>query len=155
MLRSPLLLAAVLPLLLAMPSAPAADEMPDFEGATLTGDWGGMRSDAWQRGLHAEAGYKADVLQARNGSGRATRNVRHLDLKLRADLERLFGWQDAVAYFNVIDDRGSGANSHAGSLMGISSIEVPVPTTRVPWPFGPGTAWSLVATSTTPRPGMR
>jgi porin len=131
MLRSPLLLAAVLPLLLAMPSAAAADEMPDFEGATLTGDWGGMRSDAWQRGLHAEAGYKADVLQARNGSGRATRNVRHLDLKLRADLERLFGWQDAVAYFNVIDDRGNGANSHAGSLMGISNIEVPVPTTRV------------------------
>ena len=31
----------------------------------------------------------------------------------------------------MIDDRGNGSNAHAGSLMGISNIEVPVPTARV------------------------
>ncbi len=97
----------------------------------MSGDWGGGRSVLWEKGLHLEAGYKADVLQGRRGSSRATRNVRHLDLKARADLERLFGWQDAVAYLNVIDDRGNGSNAHAGSLIGVSNIEVPVPTTRI------------------------
>ena len=97
----------------------------------MSGDWGGGRTALWEKGLHLEAGYKADVLQGRRGSSRATRNVRHLDLKARADLERLFGWEDAVAYLNVIDDRGNGSNAHAGSLMGVSNIEVPVPTARI------------------------
>jgi len=131
MLRLSHVRAIALAFLLVASVVHAADEMPDFAASTLTGDWGGVRSEAWQRGLQAEAGFRADILQGRRGDSRATRSVRHLDLKLRADLDRLFGWQDTVAYINVIDDRGSGANSHAGSLMGVSSIEVPVPTTRV------------------------
>lgn len=118
-------------MLLPLSIACAADDMPDFAMATMTGDWGGARSAAWRAGLQLEAGFKADVLQGRRGESRATRNVRHLDLKLRADLDRLLGWQDTVAFLNVIDDRGAGSNAHAGSLMGVSNIEVPVPTTRV------------------------
>lgn len=114
-----------------VPLPALADEAPDFAGATLAGDWGGVRTELWEKGLHLEAGYKADVLQGRKGGSRATRNDRHFDLKVRADLDRLFGWQDAVAYFNVIDNRGNGSGAHAGSLMGVSNIEVPVPTTRV------------------------
>lgn len=108
-----------------------ADEAPDFAAATLTGDWGGARTAAWERGFQWEAGLKTDVLNGRNKDRSATRSMTHTDLKLRTDLDKVFGWEDTVAYLNVIDDRGSGANAHAGSLMGISNIEVPVPTTRL------------------------
>ena len=123
--------AALVLLLPCVASSALADDAPDFAATTLSGDWGGARTEVWEKGLHFEAGYKVDVLQGHKGSSTATRNVRHLDLKLRADLDRLLGWQDAVAYLNVIDDRGNGSNAHAGSLMGISNIEVPVPTARV------------------------
>lgn len=105
--------------------------MPDFSAATLTGDWGGLRTTAWQNGFQWEAGLKWDAVHGRNGERSATRSVTHLDLKLRTDLDKVFGWQDTVAYVNVIDDRGSGSNAHAGSLMGVSNIEVPVATTRL------------------------
>ena len=108
-----------------------ADEAPDFAAATLTGDWDGARTAAWERGFQWEAGLKTDVFNGRNKDRSATRSMTHTDLKLRADLDKVFGWQDTVAYLNVIDDRGNGSNAHAGSLMGVSSIEVPVPTTRL------------------------
>ncbi len=113
------------------PLAARADEAPDFAGRALTGDWGGARTQAWQNGVQWEAGYKLDVLNGRNGQSNNTRNASHFDLKLRTDLEKLYGWKDTVAYLNVIDDRGNGSNAHAGTLMGISNIEVPVATTRV------------------------
>lgn len=113
-------------------SQPAiADEVPDFATSTLTGDWGGARSAAWENGYQLEAGLKWDGLHGRNKDRSATRGVTHVDLKLRTDLEKVFGWQDAIAYLNVIDDRGSGSNGHAGSLMGVSNIEVPAATTRL------------------------
>jgi porin len=56
----------------------------------------------------------------------------HLELKARFDLDKLWNWTDAIAYVNVINDRGKGINArHAGSLMGVSNIEVGVPATRV------------------------
>lgn len=118
--------------LLSMVSQPvAADDAPDFASATLSGDWGGARTAAWERGFQWEAGLKTDVFHGRNKDRSATRSMTHTDLKLRTDLDKVFGWNDAVAYLNVIDDRGNGSNAHAGSLMGVSNIEVPVATTRL------------------------
>jgi porin len=108
-----------------------ADEAPDFAASTISGDWGGARTVAWENGYQLEAGLKWDALHGRNKDRSATRNMVHTDLKLRTDLDKVLGWQDTVAYLNVIDDRGSGSNAHAGSLMGVSNIEVPVSTTRV------------------------
>ncbi len=117
--------------LAAAPAVVLADAVPDFAAVTLSGDWGGARTAAWENGVHLEAAFRVDVLQGRKGDSSATNSVRHSDFKLRADLERLYGWKDAIAYFNVIDDRGNGFNNFAGSLMGVSNIEVPVPTTRI------------------------
>lgn len=108
-----------------------AESVPDFAAETLTGDWGGARTQAWQNGVHWEGGLKWDLLNGRSGASDKTRSAVHLDLKLRTDLENLFGWKDTVAYFNVIDDGGNGTNAHAGSLTGVSNIEVPVATARV------------------------
>ncbi|MDK9701662.1 MAG: carbohydrate porin [Sulfuritalea sp.] len=121
------LLAALAPPVLAAPEA-----APDYASLTLTGDWNGARSELWQRGLAFEAGLKFDSLRNRGGTANGSQTVSHLELKLRADLEKLLGWSDAVAYVNTDTDGGAGINARrSGSLMGVSNIEVPVPTTRL------------------------
>jgi porin len=115
---------------LAFPAA--AETAPDFAGTTLTGDWNGARSEWWQRGLALEAGLKLDSLHNRGGTRDGGQTVTHLELKLRADLEKLLGWNSTVAYLNTDTDGGAGINARrTGSLMGVSNIEVPVPTTRL------------------------
>ncbi len=105
---------------------------PDYATTTLSGDWGGSRSELWRRGLALEAGLKFDSLHNRGGTANGGQTVTHLELKLRADLEKLLGWNSTVAYLNTDTDRGAGINARrTGSLMGVSNIEVPVPTTRL------------------------
>ncbi|MBI3094209.1 MAG: carbohydrate porin [Rhodocyclales bacterium] len=110
----------------------AADTTPDYAATTLSGDWGGARSALWQRGIALEGGLKLDHLHNRGGIRDGGHTLSHLELKLRADLERLLGWSNAVAYLNTDTDAGAGVNArHTGSLMGVSNIEVPLSTTRL------------------------
>lgn len=68
-------------------------------------------------------GYKLDVLANPGGLDDGSGAMGNLDLKLRADLDALWGWKDSVAYLHVISDHGSKLNGkHAGSLMGLSSM---------------------------------
>lgn len=110
--------------------AAAAENAPDYSATTLSGDWSGARSALWQRGLALEAGLKLDSLRNRGGTRDGGRTVSHLDLKLRADLEKLLGWQNAIVYVNTVTDAGAINAPHAGSLMGVSNVEVPLATTR-------------------------
>jgi porin len=123
--------AAGIALLAGLAFPAAAETTPDFSGTTLTGNWNGTRSELWQRGLALEAGLKLDSLHNRGGTADGGKTVSHLDLKLRADLEKLLGWNNAVAYVNTVTDSGSINARHTGSLMGVSNVEVPVPTTRL------------------------
>ncbi len=117
---------------LSLPAAAEPEAAPDYAGATLSGDWGGSRSELWQRGLALEAGLKLDSLHNRGGASDGRQTVTHLELKLRADLEKLLGWNSTVAYINTITNDGAGINARrTGSLMGVSNLEVPVPTTRL------------------------
>lgn len=119
-------------ILFASPVQAAEDGALDFAGATLTGDWGGARQAAWRSGLSLEAALKLDVLRNRGGQGEGTRTMTNLDLRFRADLNKVAGWEGTTAYLHVLDDRGAGINARqSGSLMGVSNIEVPVPTARV------------------------
>ena len=116
-------------------AAHAADEesTPDYARNTAIGDPGGQRTVLLRQGLSVEAGYKIDYLRNLSGGIEpGSANMRNLDLKLRADLDRLLGLPGASAYLHVLDNRGTGINArHLGSLMGVSNIEVPVPTTRI------------------------
>lgn len=117
---------------LALPAAAEPEAAPDYASTTLSGDWGGSRTDLWRRGLAFEAAFKADSLRNRGGMRDGSQTVSHLELKLRADLDKLLGWKDAVAYINTDTDEGAGINARrTGSLMGVSNLEVPVPTTRL------------------------
>jgi porin len=54
------------------------------------------------------------------------------DIKLAADLDRLWGWASTRAQIHFLYDWGNGVNTHhTGSIIGVSNIEWPVNTTRV------------------------
>ncbi len=119
-------------LCLLFPLIAIAEDAPDYTNATLTGDWGGARTEAWRKGLSWDAGLKIDALHNRGGTSKGGKIMTQLDIKLRADLNKLWGWTGGLVYLNLIDDRGAGINArHTGSLAGVSNIEVPVPTARV------------------------
>lgn len=111
----------------------ADDDSAGFADTTLTGDWGGLR-DSWQeRGLAVELGYRWDMLRiASGGLRRGGRPISHFDLKLKADFEKLSGWDGAAAYVNLIYDGGGKTNrDFLGSQLGVSNVEVPVSTARL------------------------
>lgn len=111
----------------------AAAEAPDFDANTLTGGWSGLRAEQSGRGWDWDLGLRLDQMSVvRGGLGQGGRPLTHLDFKLKADLDKVIGWQGATAFFNLIDDRGGKPNAdNAGSLLGVSNIEVPVATTRL------------------------
>ena len=110
----------------------AAEEVPDFAGATLSGDWGGRRSEAWQSGWAFDGTVTVDALRNRGGQRNGGGAMTNIDLRATADLEKLAGWTGATAYVNVLYSGGSRVNaSYTGSLMGVSSAEVQVPTARL------------------------
>lgn len=126
-------LAAALSLAWTGPCPAGEGEAPNHAEDTLTGDWNGLRSAWHTQGIAFEAGLKIDQMRnLRGGIDKGGTSMSNLDLKLRADLERLWGWSGATAYVHVLDNRGSGINArHIRSLMGVTNVEVPVPTTRI------------------------
>jgi len=110
-----------------------AEAIPDYAEESLTGDWGGARSDLFRRGIAFDGLYRIDAL--RNMSGglqRGGRPMTHLELKMTADLDKLWGWSDTTAFVNLLGDYGSKLNATmTGSLLGVSNIEVPVSTHRL------------------------
>ena len=124
-------LAAAIALFATLPLA-EADVAPDYAGATLSGDWNAARGNAWQAGWAWDATLKVDTLSSRGGTAPGSRSMSNFDLRLKADLARIAGREGATAYLHLLDNRGAGINARqTGSLMGVSNIEVPVPTTRL------------------------
>lgn len=126
-------LAASALLALNVSAALADDETPNFAEETLSGDWGGLRSAAAQKGYVFTGGLKVDALRSRGAIQRGTKAVSHLDLKLAVDLEKAAGWEGGSALINVLQNAGRGLNyerdPYVGNLMGVTNIEVGAPTT--------------------------
>jgi len=129
-LRSKLLAAAIMAL--GLPALGAEEAAPGYAEDTLSGDWSGLRSDWYKRGLALDLGYKWDMLRVhRGGLQQGGRPIGHFDVRLAGDLEKLAGWKDATAFINFIYNGGGKTNrDYLGSQLGISNIEVPVNTTR-------------------------
>ena len=116
--------------LLALTANAAEDAAPNFAADTLTGDWGGTRSNWAKSGVMLEGGVKIDSLSNRGARRNGSKTVSHVDLKLKLDLEKSLGWHGGSAMLNVIRDAGRGLNDrHVSSLLGVTNLEVPFPTT--------------------------
>ncbi|HZV55887.1 MAG TPA: carbohydrate porin [Rhodocyclaceae bacterium] len=104
---------------------------PDYTSGTLTGDWAGRRSEWSRHGVELELGLKSDWLRNRGGLANGGRPMNQLDIKLKADLEKQWGWSTTTAYIHFLRDWGDRVNTHStGSIIGISNIEWPINTTR-------------------------
>ena len=102
------------------------EEAPNFAGATMSGNWGGLREAGWRSGWLWDATLKVDALHHRGGhnnGGMAMRTMSNLDLRLKADLSKVAHWDGATAYVHILDNRGAELNTQrVGSLMGVSNI---------------------------------
>lgn len=110
-----------------------AQDAPDWQRDTLSGDWGGARSAWYERGLHLELSYKLDVAHvASGGQARGSRAVGLGEAKLAVDAEKLAGWSGASAYLHVFSHLGGQPNARlVGSAMGVTNAEVATNTVRV------------------------
>ena len=68
-----------------------AADAPDWNADTLTGDWGGLRTNLSERGVTLEVVLKADVLSNLSGGiKRGTKYMDNWDFKLNADADKLW-----------------------------------------------------------------
>ena len=114
-------------------AAPTPAPEPDiWHRDALFGDWGGLRSDAADRGLTLGATYIGETLANVHGGIRRDGIYEgRLEFTVDADLAKIAGWQDARAHAGFYQIHGRGISGQdVGSLVTVSGIEAR-PSTRL------------------------
>ncbi len=92
--------------------APPVTPAPSTERETLTGDWGGLRSDLKKAGVTFRGDYVSETFSAVDGGQRrGTTYVQQVRLGADFDMERLAGWQGGIVHVTFNDRRGVGLSS--------------------------------------------
>ena len=111
--------------------ADVAEPTSDYADGTLTGDWAGRRSAWAAAGVNLDLGLKSDWLRTRGGQSTGGRPMNQLDVKVGADLDKLWGWSSTRAFVHFLYDWGDAVNAGSiHSLIGVSNIEWPIATSR-------------------------
>ncbi|MEJ2623430.1 MAG: carbohydrate porin [Pseudolabrys sp.] len=114
------------------PKAPPAPQSI-WERETLTGDWGGLRTDLHNKGIDITAQYIAETFGVLSGGleRRGTYEGR-FEFSLDADLQKLVGWTGASAHVTAFQIHNGGRNAAniAGSIADPSNIDA-LKTTRL------------------------
>lgn len=114
-------------------TANAAEEnSPNWNAETLTGDWGGTRSDLYNKGVSLEFTHKSDVLSVISGGIKhGTAWMGNTEAKIQVDLEKLLGWDATTAYIHSHSQLGGKFNrDYVGSFIGVDNIENGVNTAQ-------------------------
>jgi porin len=103
-----------------------ADASPNWNEQTLTGDWGGMRADLYNRGIDIGITHKSDVLSnVSGGKQRGTAWEGHSEARITLDLDKLLGWDATTIYLHYHSNLGAKFNrDYVGSFNGVDNIEV-------------------------------
>jgi porin len=100
---------------------------------TLTGDWGGARTDLSEKGIDVSLSYTGESFSVLSG-GLEQRNSYEgrAELSLDADLQKLMNWSGATAHFTLynIHDGGRNVAENTGSIADPSNIDA-LHTTRL------------------------
>ena len=106
----------------------SAEEVPDFGADTLSGDWGGMRSRLWDKGIAIERTHKSDYLS--NTSGGVQRGsvwLANTEAAISVDLGKHIGWNGTSAFIQYHAQHGNQPKdfngSYVGSFAGVDNIE--------------------------------
>lgn len=93
---------------------------------TLTGDWGGVRSELAKMGIILGVTYIGETFSnVKGGLQRDTEYLDNLDLTLELDAERLMGWKGATFFFYGLGNHGGDPSLNDGSSPPSSNIEAP------------------------------
>lgn len=110
-----------------------AEEHINYDKETLTGDWGGKRTELANNGVEIEAIYKADVMNNVSGGIKTgTRFLDSLDVTFSIDGEKLFGSKGTSAFIDVLNNNGGRPNEDlVGTGQSIDNFEVPKATAKL------------------------
>jgi porin len=131
------LMLAVLATGLALPAhaagpAPAADDL--WTRDKLTGDWGGMRTNASKHGLDITFNYVGETLAILSGGFRQGVSYEHrFELSFDIDLDKAFGWSGATyhtTFYQIGHANGLPDFNYVGAIADPSNIEA-LPSTRL------------------------
>lgn len=105
---------------------------PDWNGTTLSGDWGGKRTELYNKGVSLEFTHRSDVLSnVSGGLQRGTAWLGHTEARATFDLQKLLGWYATTGYVHYHSQLGSKFNTHyAGTFMGVDNIEAATNTAQ-------------------------
>jgi porin len=100
----------------------------------LTGDWGGMRTNASKHGLDITFNYVGETLAILSGGFRQGVSYEHrFELSFDLDLDKAFGWSGATAhttFYQIGHANGLPAANYVGAIADPSNIEA-LPSTRL------------------------
>ena len=102
-----------------------AEKVPDWNAETLSGDWGGTRSNLYDKGVTVELTHKSDLLA--NTSGGVSRGsvwLANSEAAVNMDLGKLTGWDATTAFVQYHIQHGNKSiDNYAGSFAGVDNIE--------------------------------
>lgn len=101
------------------------DKGPDWNAETLTGDWGGVRSNLYREGIELGFTHKSDVLTNLSGGlKRGTAWMGNTEASVKMNLEMLLGWEATSAYIQYHSQLGSKFNrDYVDSFVIVDNIE--------------------------------
>ena len=98
---------------------------PGWNTETLSGDWGGVRSGLYDKGVAVVLTHKSDMLA--NTSGGASRGsvwLMNSEAAVSLDLDKLADWNATSAFIQYHVQHGNKSiNNYAGSFAGVDNIE--------------------------------
>lgn len=101
------------------------DPLPNWKEENLTGDWSGLRTSLWKKGIEVEIGHKSDILSSvKGGVNNGTAWLGHTNVAVTFDLEKSLGWNGTTAYFDFESDLGSKFNKNYVGSTGVDNAEV-------------------------------
>jgi len=102
-----------------------AEKVPDWNEQTLFGDWGGTRSDLYNKGVNFEFIHKSDMLaNISGGIKRGSAWMGNTEAGVRFNLEKSLGWDATTAYIHFHSQLGDKFNrDYVGSFVGVDNIE--------------------------------
>lgn len=105
--------------------AQRSDEPVEFSQPTLTGDWGGLRSDLERRGVTFTLNYTNDFLaNVRGGIGRGAIGIGAFQPQLDLDLGKLVGWDGGRFHTHGLITHGSAFSpTYLGNILAVSNLE--------------------------------
>lgn len=105
-----------------------SEKMPDWNAETLSGDWGGVRSKLYDKGVVVEFTHKSDVLSnVSGGIQKGSAWLANTEAAISMDMGKLAGWDATTAFVQYHFQHGNQPKdfngSYVGSFAGVDNIE--------------------------------